>query len=364
MGGATPLLLVASWWLRRVAEVDIDAAEYAVGATMFYAAHVINDPHFSVTYLLFYEDARKRAFGDAFGRALRVRYWLAGALAPVVLVAWALRAILTGSPELLGALVQLMFLLVGWHYVKQGFGVALTLAARRGVRFSAPERRALLGHCLAGWAYAWASPAVPVRSSHMKGVGFTSLARPAWLEQLALAAFVASGLWLLRTLLRKYRREGRTPLGTPLLALLSSVWAWSVFADSDPLVRYMVPALHSLQYLYFVWLLKRAETLERQQPPWLQAPSATRLTTWAVSALALGWCLFDGLPEGLDGWFAAAPRASGGEAAAGGASLGATPYFAGLFACVNIHHYFMDSVIWRRDNPRTRYLSGQAPGPG
>jgi len=23
---------------------------------------------------------------------------------------------------------------------------------------------------------------------------------------------------------------------------------------------------------------------------------------------------------------------------------------------VNIHHYFMDHVIWRRDNPDTRYL--------
>ena len=36
--------------------------------------------------------------------------------------------------------------------------------------------------------------------------------------------------------------------------------------------------------------------------------------------------------------------------------LGPTPYFAALFAVVNIHHYFMDFVIWRKDNPRTRYL--------
>jgi len=25
---------------------------------------------------------------------------------------------------------------------------------------------------------------------------------------------------------------------------------------------------------------------------------------------------------------------------------------------VNIHHYFMDHVIWRRDNPDTRFLRG------
>ena len=36
--------------------------------------------------------------------------------------------------------------------------------------------------------------------------------------------------------------------------------------------------------------------------------------------------------------------------------LGETPYFAAIFVFVNIHHYFMDFVIWRRENPRTRHL--------
>ena len=36
--------------------------------------------------------------------------------------------------------------------------------------------------------------------------------------------------------------------------------------------------------------------------------------------------------------------------------LGPTPYFAAIYAFVNIHHYFMDTVIWRRDNPATRHL--------
>ena len=36
--------------------------------------------------------------------------------------------------------------------------------------------------------------------------------------------------------------------------------------------------------------------------------------------------------------------------------MGPAPYFAAIFAFVNLHHYFMDHVIWRRDNPHTRYL--------
>ena len=70
-GGATLVLLPLSWLLRRV--FGLDDAELAVGALTFYAAYVVNDPHFTVTYLLFYEDARRRAFGDAFAPRHRLR---------------------------------------------------------------------------------------------------------------------------------------------------------------------------------------------------------------------------------------------------------------------------------------------------
>jgi hypothetical protein len=42
--------------------------------------------------------------------------------------------------------------------------------------------------------------------------------------------------------------------------------------------------------------------------------------------------------------------------------MGATPYFAALYTFVNLHHYFMDHVIWRRDNPLTRYLRAPSAG--
>src|SRR5437588_350417 len=77
VGGLTPILFPLSWLLRR--QLGLDASELAVGFTMFYAAHLINDPHFAVTYLLFYKDARARAFGAAFGPWQRARYVFAGA---------------------------------------------------------------------------------------------------------------------------------------------------------------------------------------------------------------------------------------------------------------------------------------------
>jgi hypothetical protein len=34
---------------------------------------------------------------------------------------------------------------------------------------------------------------------------------------------------------------------------------------------------------------------------------------------------------------------------------------AASYVVVNIHHYFMDSVIWRRENPDMRYLQVVEP---
>jgi hypothetical protein len=70
----------------------------------------------------------------------------------------------------------------------------------------------------------------------------------------------------------------------------------------------------------------------------------------ALSALALGWLFFHGAPSLLDDLLVS--RRSRFAAVA----LGPTPYFAAIYTFVNVHHFFMDYVIWRRDNPETRYL--------
>lgn len=346
VGGVTLILLPICWMLRRA--FGAHSAGLGVGFIFFYGAVVMNDPHFSVTYLLFYKDARRRALGDAFSPGQRARYVFAGFVVPIALGAWAAAAIATNSGHTMGLLMQLMFLLVGWHYVKQGFGVLTVLSARRGVRFSPLERRVLLFHCYAGWAYAWASPFDPGREVEEKGVVYTTLAQPHGLELVTGIVFVASAGALLWVLLKKWHREQRFPYG-PLTAFLISIWLWTVYSSMDPLMVYMIPALHSVQYLYFVGLLKRNEARQEEGPPRFGRPVKPRLALLAASALGLGWLLFHGAPTFLDGNFVLA-----GAGVPGG--VGATPYFAAFFAFVNIHHYFMDNVIWRRENPDTRYL--------
>ena len=85
-------------------------------------------------------------------------------------------------------------------------------------------------------------------------------------------------------------------------------------------------------------------------PPKFGRPASVRLATFGLASLGLGWLLFHGLPEFLD--LAFTPRIPVGDVD----EMGQTPIFATLFTFVNLHHYLMDHVIWRRENPETKYL--------
>jgi hypothetical protein len=355
VGGATLVLFPLAWILREV--LGLDTSEYAVGFLTFYGAYVVNDPHFAVTYLLFYKDARARASGRAWGAAQTVRYWIAGAVVPAALGAWAVGALVARSAQALGWMVQLMYLLVGWHYVKQGFGVLAVLSARRGVPVAPRERVALLAHCYAGWAFAWANPSAPAGEFEEKGVVYRALAHPRWLELATGAALAVSTAALAWALLAERRRRGRALPAGPLVVFVVTVWAWSIFSSVDPLVRYLVPALHSIQYLYFVWLMRRNEAAAHEGPPAFGRPVAVRVGLLALTALALGWLLFHGAPGYLDGAFAIRRRGAAADA------MGETPFLAAFFVVVSIHHYFMDGVVWRRENADTRWLA-RAGGAG
>ncbi len=346
VGGATLFMFPLSWILR--SWLGLDDAEYAAGFLTFYAAYVINDPHFTVTYFLFYKDVKNRALSTDVPLAQRVRFVVAGFLVPVLLLGWGLGALTARNPATLGWMIQLMYVLVGWHYVKQGFGVLSVLSARRGVRLTPWERRAILFHCYAGWAYAWANPAAPAGWFQERGVVYVGMAHPRWLELGAAAVLAASVVAVVFVLLQKWRRERRMIPLAPLSGLLVSIWLWSIYSAIDPLVRYVIPALHSIQYLYFVWLMRSGEARERQAA--FGASVSSRIVVLALSAIALGWLLFHGAPAVADGAIARAQR---GQPLG---LLGATPALAVFYVFVNIHHYVMDTVIWRRENPDTRYL--------
>ncbi len=262
LGGITLFLFPLSWTLRTI--FGLDASEDAVDFLAYHAAYFVNNPHFAVTYLLFYQDVGRRLRDPSFSVAQRLRFATAGFLVPLGLALGTTSALLRGSAETMGNLIQLMFLLVGWHYVKQGFGVLAVFSGRRGFVFRPWERRALLLHCFMAWAYAWASPADPGRQLQEKGVVYWSWPHPAGLEGVTLVLFGLSALALIGVFAAGWARERRLPPLGPSLVFVVTIWFWTVYSSIDPLMVYVIPALHSLQYLYVVWLLRRHQRTEHK----------------------------------------------------------------------------------------------------
>jgi hypothetical protein len=185
-----------------------------------------------------------------------------------------------------------------------------------------------------------------------KGVVYTQLAHPRWFELACGGVLVLSAVVMIVALVSGFRRERRMLPLAPLGGFLITVWAWTIWSSIDPLVRYVIPALHSIQYFYFVWLVKRNEARAHEGPPSFGRPPSAVLGLLAAGALALGFVLFHAAPGLLDGALVTRPKRG-----ATWDALGPTPYFAAFYVFVNVHHYFMDFVIWRRDNPDARYLA-------
>src|SRR6201999_2708235 len=97
---------------------------YPVSGAMVLLAFVINNPHFANSYQIFY-----RGFGDRLSPSApavqRRRYLYAGIFVPLAIVGFLAYCFVAADRTALGLAGDAMALFVGWHYVKQGYGMLM-----------------------------------------------------------------------------------------------------------------------------------------------------------------------------------------------------------------------------------------------
>ena len=137
-----------------------------------------------------------------------------------------------------------------------------------------------------------------------------------------------------------------------LLAYVAAAYVWLLFVRFDPVLLLVVPLFHSLQYMAVVWRYQLNAEGERlsERPP----EAATRWKAWLRSAPAglVRFALVAGVLGYLGFWLA--PIVLDTVTGYDRAVFGATVFLFIGWTFINIHHYFIDNVIWRRDNPGTR----------
>jgi hypothetical protein len=319
-----------------------------VAVTMMVLAHFVNNPHFAHSYQIFYGGFATKAFSWTTPPALRVRYILAGIIVPLALVTFFATTILRGHVVMLGFGINLMGFLVGWHYVKQGYGMIIVDAVLKKNYFSDQEKQVLSLNAYAVWIMSWLYVNHTIHQQNFFGLkGFVFDVPTAMLMMVAVIAAL-TGLVTFLVILRKGRDRRHVFPWAGTAAYIAALYVWLLAGRINPMLLLVIPFFHSLQYMIVVWRFQ----LNRERAEQDGSPAGTkakhrawdtpglRLALFSLLGVLFGYLGFWFLPQSLD-------RTVDYDRSLFGASL-----FMFLFwIFINVHHYFLDNVMWRRENP-------------
>jgi hypothetical protein len=234
-----------------------------------------------------------------------------------------------------------MYFLVGWHYVKQVFGCVIVTSVQRKIFYKTWERRLILTNLFSMWGMSSLRSHVGLQSYDFYGIAHYSLNLPESVLTFVYWSVAISGVAVVGLHVRKYIEEGTKP-SPPAVAALASLYVWYLPCFSHPGFGYLIPFFHSLQYMVFVWSLKRNQVTDQNKKlegrawrmAWVQ-----RFLGFLLAAYVLGALAFEFIPKFLDQ-----------QNFVPEGSLGYAPFLAAFLLFINIHHYFIDNVIWRSDN--------------
>jgi len=342
LGGGSLVLFVPMMFL------DVKTFEPAVAATILFIAHFINSPHFAHSYQIFYRNFRQKAFGQAYSRQLRARYIVAGIVAPATLIAFFAVAFISDSAGILGFSLNIMLFFVGWHYVKQGYGMIIVDSVFKKNFFADREKTILIANAYLCWILSWAALNNAVADRDLFGLTAYSIPVPEFLVVLLGVGTAGTTVLTLTVIARRWYADKPFPFnGT--VAYLVTLYLWVLFpalavpAAFIVLMALATPAAHSLQYLVVVWRYQL--NVERDKPAAQHAKNlftkpVPRLVYFFIFGVVISFFGFWILPTALQ----LLPLYDRG--------IFGSQMFLFMFAIfINVHHYFLDNVMWRRENP-------------
>lgn len=337
--------------------------EYLALATMI-ASHFINNPHFAHSYQIFYRQFGDKLTRPEYSNGLRVRYFVSGVLVPVLLTLFFTGCIIARDVQTLALAANLMLFLVGWHYVKQGYGMLILDSVLKRRFFSDFEKRVFQGNAYACWIFYWLLANWTVAEQDFAGLRYYMFDVPEAILYVAGAAAVFGSVLSSYVLYRKWVSNGRYLPVNGVVAYAVTLYVW-LFLRLDPAFLLLIPALHSLQYLAVVWRfqINSSEAGEHSDKPSQTAMFSQLFSRGAVASF-VGFVSV-GIVLGFAGFWLI-PATAETLHDYDSALFGGTLYFFVFWIFINVHHYFLDTVMWRRGNPEIQkhLFSGGASAGG
>ena len=332
IGGASIIVCLLYWMF---VSSDNSVTLYNVTWLAFYLSFVVNYPHFASSYQLLYGDYRHLIFK-------KMSFFWAALIAPALLISLMFVAIQSANKQILSFMVQGMYLSVGWHYVKQIYGTSIVASAIQKRYFGKWEKVFILLNLNSVWALSWVQANIGSDKINFEGISYYTLGLPDYALTIAYGAVAATFSVTLLIMVRKYIQTGVRP-ATSSLICFASIYCWYLPLLNHPMFFYFIPFFHSMQYLLFVVALKRnqAEQATSQAVTGVAKRSLFMKKFCGFFALAaiLGALAFEFIPRSLDS-----------SVPIGLAMLTPTIWYFSFNIFLNLHHYFIDNVIWRGDN--------------
>jgi hypothetical protein len=294
-------------------------AVYAIAAALMW---VVNWPHFSATSYRLYHS-----------RGNVAQYPVTALVVPLLLLAAVVGSFL--SPQGVAPWLVKMFVLWSpYHFSGQTLGISIIYARRAGFQILPRERLALSGFIFGTFLVQTALTEAGEGPGTFYSVAYPTLGLPHWVPSLLRFWMWGCGAAVLLLFIAKSRKAGRI---MPPIILLPAVtqFVWFGLGWKIPAFNEFVPFFHALQYLLIAWVMQMGETLAARAPADRRRFVTLESLRWITFNVAGGIALFWALPRV-------------------GQLVGFTLPFATavVISAVQIHHFFVDGVIWKLRNPQ------------
>ena len=297
-----------------------DARTPEVISIAIFLSWVINWPHFSMsTYRLYQNKANIQ------------QYPITAYVIPFVVIGGVLLSF--AYPMMVAPyFVKLFMLWSPYHFSGQTIGITLIYAMRSGIRFGKLERRILAFFVFGTYFVSTIRAEVSREGYQFYGVKYPGLGVPQWMATgCEYAMWIALVVFSLMVVYWCYKNKRVIPLVVVLPA--ATQYLWFVQGVYMPSFQEFVPMFHSLQYVLVAWGLQLKLKMDSKNIPPSRKYVVSETTRWLVINIAGGALLFYFLPKL-------------------GTPFGYTSLFsiAVIFAAIQIHHFFVDGVIWKLKN--------------
>lgn len=302
---------------------DSTTAIIAIAAVLTW---ICNNPHFAATTYRLYKTKENRQ-----------QFPFTTYVVPFVVLAGIFASI--AYPKTIAPFfVKFFFIWSPFHFCGQSFGISMVYARRAGFKMGNFERQSLKTFIYASFVGVIFHVDSFIKSEKHYNIEYLALNVPSWFYYVSLVVTFISGLCLAYSIIKQKKEQGKTLPKIVYLPALTHIF-WFVGGEHHAGFNVLVPFFHSAQYLFIAWAMQTKDVAEKAKAAG-QLPDRKFVTLktipWFVFNCAVGAAMFEGLPY-LFPAASADPMITMGIVIVG----------------VQIHHFFVDGVIWKLKSQHT-----------